>query len=53
MGLVNFVEQFVPDLATAAKLIRRVTHKAVKFTWGNEQQIAFEKVKLLMARPET
>ncbi|KAF6034400.1 hypothetical protein EB796_007292 [Bugula neritina] len=41
------------DLATVAEPIRCVTHKAVKFTWGNEQQIAFEKVKLLMARSET
>jgi len=49
MGLVNFVGQFIPDLATVAEPIRRVTHKDVKFKWGKEQQQAFNKIKSLMS----
>ena len=53
LGLVNFVGQFIPDLATTAEPIRRVTHKDQKFVWGPEQQQAFDKVKACMANAET
>ena len=53
MGLVNFVGRFIPDLATVAEPIRRLTHKDIRFSWGKAQNSSFEKIKTLMANCET
>lgn len=53
LGLVNFVGQFVPDLATLSEPIRRVSGKTQVFEWGTEQAAAFEAIKRRLADAET
>lgn len=45
LGLVNYVGKFIPDLATQTDPLRRLIKKDEIFVWGNEQKIAFEKLK--------
>ena len=45
LGLVNFCLRFIPDLATTAEPLRRLTRKDVAFSWGNDQKTAFKCVK--------
>ena len=52
LGLVQFVSKFVPDLSSIAEPIQRLTHKNVEFKWGQEQQIAFEKLKELITKAD-
>ena len=44
--------QFVPDLSSIAEPIQRLTHKNVEFKWGQEQQIALEKLKELITKAD-
>ena len=34
LGLVNFSGRFIPDLATLAEPLHRLTKKGVEFKWG-------------------
>ena len=52
MGLVQFVSKFVPDLSSIAEPIQKLTHKNVEFRWGQEQQVAFEKLKELITKAD-
>lgn len=45
MGLVNYSARFIPDLATVAEPLCRLTKKDVKFIWGREQQTSFDELK--------
>ena len=53
LGLVNFCSRFIPDLATTAEPLRRLTRKGVTFSWGNDQKEAFERVKQKLGDAET
>ena len=44
-GLVNFVSIFCPELQKLLKPIYGLTKKGRHFTWGKEQQEAFDKIK--------
>lgn len=48
LGLANYMNKFIPDLAHIAQPLRELTKKGVKFVWGPEQNTSFEKIKLLL-----
>ena len=50
-GMVNFVSIFCPELQKLLKLIYDLTRKGRQFIWGEEQQKAFDKIKLRLKRP--
>ena len=52
LGLVNFCARLIPDLATVSEPLRRLTIKDVHFSWGKEQEVAFNELKRL-AKTET
>lgn len=53
LGLVTFCSRFIPDLATIAEPLRRVTRKNTAFLWGEEQERAFKQVKEKLGDAET
>ena len=50
---MNFCARFIPDLATVAEPLRRLTRKDVHFSWGKEQEVAFDELKKRLATIET
>ena len=48
LGLINYYACFIPNLASIAYPIRRLTRDNVPWEWGVEQQQAFEQLKLLL-----
>ena len=44
-GVSNYYRQFVKDFAKIARLLHRVMRKETKWSWGEKQQRAFEKLK--------
>ena len=53
LGLVNFCAQFIPDLATTADPLRKLTRKGETFQWGPEQKQAFQQLKEKLSKAET
>jgi hypothetical protein len=53
LGLVNFDARFIPDPATIAELMRRLTKRGVPFVFGPEQQESFRELKSRLAQAET
>jgi len=53
MGLVNFSAKFIPNLATLAEPLRRLTRAGVPFRWAKEQREASEAPKKALASAET
>ena len=45
LGLVNFSARFIPNFSMITEPLRRLTKKDMKFTWGTEQQNAFQQLK--------
>lgn len=52
LGLVNFCARFIPDLATVAEPLRKLIRQEQCFTWGKQQEDAFNEIKSLMMRAE-
>ena len=53
LGLVNFCARFIPDLATVSEPLRKLTRKDVHFSWGEEQDVAFNELKKRLAKTTT
>ena len=53
LGLVNFSAKFIPDLASIAEPLRRLTKKGEKFVFGEEQKKSFQTLKDRMCSAET
>ena len=53
LGLVNLNARFIPDLATVAEPLRRLTKKGEPFIFGLEQQVAFADLKRRLAQADT
>jgi len=52
LGLANYYRQFVKDFAKLARPLNNLTRKEEKWKWGNEQQEAFEQLKMVFtSRP--
>lgn len=49
LGLTSWYRRFIPDFATVAEPLTRLTSKKIKWEWGVEQTEAFEKLKELIA----
>ena len=45
LGLVGFCSKFIPNYATIAEPLRKLTRKHEPWVWAIEQQTAFEKLK--------
>lgn len=45
LGLVNFCARYIPDLATIAEPLRRLTRAKEKWCWDSSQQTAFDELK--------
>ena len=45
MGLANFYRRFVKGFAAIAKPLTDLTNKDRDFTWSNEEEAAFQKLK--------
>jgi len=45
IGMVKYLSKFLVDLSQICEPIRRLTHKNVPWSWGNEQNDALEKIK--------
>ena len=45
LGMVNYLQKFIPRLSEHTKLLRSLEKKGIHFTWGEEHQAAFERVK--------
>ena len=53
LGLVNFNARFIPNLATMAEPLRRLTRKDIQFRWLEKEQTAFDQLKETLSRAET
>lgn len=52
VGMVGFFRKFIPNFATIAEPLTRLTRKDEKFLWGAEQQTAFAQLRdTLLKRP--
>ena len=45
LGTAGFSARFIPDFATTADPLRKLTHTGVKFVWGPGEQQAFDRLK--------
>ena len=50
LGMVNQLSKFSDHLADKTKSIRDLLHKGNQWTWGGEQQKAFEQIKSDLTR---
>ena len=53
LGLANYNARFIPDFATVAEPLRRLTKKGVRFEFGEEQRKAFNELKMRLSSAET
>jgi hypothetical protein len=53
LGLVNFSSRFIPQCATFAEPLRRLTRKDTPFCFGPEQKAAFRALKQSLASAQT
>jgi hypothetical protein len=52
LGLENFSAQFISNFATITEPLRMLTHKNIPFTWGDEQENAYQTLKTaLISKP--
>ncbi len=49
LGSVQFYGRFLPNLATVAEPLHRLTQKRVTWKWGAEEQNAFQRLKDLLS----
>ena len=52
LGLVTFCAKFIPNYATIAEPLRKLTRSNVPWEWTSEQQHAFEKLKQCLISAE-
>ena len=48
VGLLNYYGKFVPKLSTLLAPLHRLLQKATTWTWGHDQQQAFDRVKQVL-----
>ena len=51
VGMVNLLGLFCPELLKLLELIYDLTRKGRQFIWGEEQQLAFEEIKIRSVKP--
>ena len=50
LGMVNYLQKFIPRLSEHTKLLRDLEKKGVHFIWNAEHQQAFEMIKELVSK---
>lgn len=50
LGVCNHLRMFIRDFSEVTAPLRRLTRKGVEFEWGEEEQLAFEKVEEIVKR---
>ena len=45
LGMTGYLSKFIPRYASLTAPLRRLTQEQVRFSWGNEEQRAFDKLK--------
>ena len=45
LGMVNYLQQFLPKISEQTKVLRILERKGVHFSWGAEQQACFDNIK--------
>lgn len=50
LGLANYLNKFVPNLATLDAPLRELTKKGVQFVWTPQHQESFDRIKLEMSK---
>ena len=53
MGLVQFLSRFIPNLASIAEPIQRLTRSKAKWQWEEEEKQSFALIKQLISAKET
>ena len=53
LGLCNFYWHFIPDFSTIAHPLHQMTRKNIQWAWTEEQQQAFEALKVQFTREPT
>ena len=53
LGMVNYLQQFLPKLSEQTKVIRNLDKKGVHFVWEAEHQACFENIKSLVSQSMT
>ncbi|CAI7792207.1 unnamed protein product, partial [Closterium sp. NIES-53] len=51
LGFVNYVCQFVPDMAQLTAPLTDLLRKGVEYTWGEKEQAAFSALKNILCSP--
>jgi hypothetical protein len=51
IGMLNFYHKFIPNLAKVAAPLNALRKKGAKFSWGPEQQNAFDELKPAISQP--
>ncbi|CAI7780674.1 unnamed protein product, partial [Closterium sp. NIES-54] len=51
LGFVNYVRQFVPDMARLTAPLTDLLRKGVAFTWGEKEHAAFSTLKNVLCSP--
>ena len=49
LGMVNYLQKFIPRLSEHTKQLRELEKKGVHFAWGPDHQASFEKIKALVS----
>lgn len=49
LGLANYMNKYIPNLATMAEPLRKLIQKNVSFEWGQTQNESFETIKNALA----
>ena len=48
IGKVSYIRRFVPGLASVTTGLSKLLKKGTEFTWGTEQQKAFQRIQYIM-----
>ena len=49
LGMIQYLEKFMPNLSQLTSPLRKLTHTDVEWSWGEEQDKAFERIKQVAA----
>lgn len=51
LGMTGYLMKFIPDYATINQPLRELTRKDSPFSWGQDQQESFDKLKEMLCNP--
>ena len=49
LGMVNYLQQFLPRLSEQTKVLRDLEKKGTHFSWGSDHQACFDNIKSLVS----